>query len=73
MFRRTGRQAARRRRCRCIVEERQRSRCPRAARNPSAAWGLRAISALLVVVDVPTSRPPRALSSPRKPHARDPS
>jgi hypothetical protein len=35
-----------------IVEERQRRRCPRAARNPKGAWGLRAISALLVVNDV---------------------
>jgi len=35
-----------------IVEERQRRRCPRAARNPEGAWGLRAISALLVDDDV---------------------
>jgi len=39
-------------------------------RNPKGAWGLRAISALLVVNDVPASPPPRALISPRKPHAR---
>ena len=32
--------------------------------------GCAAISALLVVNDVPASPPPRALSSPRKPHAR---
>jgi len=39
-------------------------------RNPKGAWGLRAISALLVVNDVPASPPPRALISPCKPHAR---
>ena len=39
-------------------------------RNPKGAWGLRAISALLVVNDVTASPPPRALISPRKPHAR---
>ena len=45
---------------------------PPRRRNPKGAWGLRAISALLVVNDVhSTSPPPRALSSPRKPHARD--
>ena len=31
-----------------IVEERQRRRCPLAARNPKGAWVLRAISSLLV-------------------------
>jgi len=42
-------------------------------RNPAGAWELRAISALLVVDDTPWHRlPPRALSLPRKPHARDP-
>jgi len=42
-------------------------------RNPSGAWGLRAISALLVVDDALWHLlPPRALSLPRKPHARDP-
>ena len=35
------------------------------------AWGLRAISALLVVNNVTTLPPPRALTLPRKPHARD--
>jgi len=41
--------------------------------NPLGAWGLRAISALLVIDDAPWHRlPPRALSLPRKPHARDP-
>ena len=57
-----------------IVEERQRRRCPLAARNPKGAWVLRAISSLLVVDDVRRHRlPPRASISPRKPHARDPS
>jgi len=42
-------------------------------RNPAGTWGLRAISTLLVVDDAPWHRlPPRALSLPRKPHARDP-
>ena len=43
-------------------------------RNPSGGWGLRVISASLVVDDVTTSPPPRSLTSPRKPHpqmARD--
>ena len=41
--------------------------------NPKGAWVLRAISSLLVVDDVHGHRlPPRASTSPRKPHARDP-
>ena len=36
---------------------------PERRRNPLGAWVLRAISALLVVNDVPASTPPRALSS----------
>jgi len=40
-------------------------------RNPLGAWGLRAISVLLVVDDAPRHRlSPRALSLPRKPRAR---
>ena len=43
-------------------------------RNPLGAWGLRAISSLLVVDNAPRHRlPPRASSLPRKPRARDPS
>ena len=69
--------AARRRRCGDIVEERRRGRCLCAAgtqrdlglkAQPHGGCG--AISALLIVNDVPASPPPRALSSPRKPHAR---
>src|SRR6059036_834553 len=46
---------------------------PPRRRNPPGARGLRAISALLVVDDVQKHRlPPRALISPRKPHARNP-
>ena len=37
-------------------------------RHPSGRWGLRAISASLVVADVPASPPPRSLISPPKPH-----
>ena len=45
---------------------------PPRRRNPKGAWGLRAISSLLVVDDVHRHRhPPRALTSPRKTHARD--
>jgi hypothetical protein len=40
------------------------------AAQPHGGW--EAISALLVVNDVPASPPPRALSSPPKPHARGP-
>ena len=45
---------------------------PPRRRNPKGAWGLRAISSLLVVDDASASPPPRASTSPRKPHARDP-
>src|SRR4249919_3303343 len=55
-----------------ISEERQRSRRPRAAANPKGAWGLRPHASLLVVIDAPTSIPPRASPGTRKPHARDP-
>src|SRR5947209_20219570 len=40
--------------------------------NPAGAWGLRADTASLVVDDGSPSTPPRSLSAPRKPHARDP-
>jgi hypothetical protein len=55
-----------------IVEERQRSRCPRQAGTRGAHGGCTTIAALLVVNDVPASPPPRALRLPRKPHARGP-
>ena len=56
----------------CIVEERQRRRCRRAAGTRRAHGGcgraLRCSSSAMP----PASPPPRASISPRKPHARDP-
>ena len=43
-------------------------RCPLSRRNPPGGWGLRAISASLVVADVPASPPPRSWIWPHKPH-----
>jgi len=52
--------AARRRQCGDIVEERQRSKCPRSAGILWLQGDCGAISLLLVVNDVPASPPPRA-------------
>jgi len=50
------------------------SHLPPRCRNPKGAWGLRGdLCVARRQRCARTSPPPRALSSPRKPHARDPS
>ena len=61
-----GYEAPRRRRCRAIVEERERSRRLHAAATRRAQGGYGVSPALLFVSDVPASPPPRALDPPRK-------
>jgi hypothetical protein len=63
-------QALRRLRCGAIGEEQQRSKWHHEAVTYSGEWGLLAQTALLVVDDDTASTPPRALSAPRKTHAR---
>ncbi len=63
-------QALRRLRCGAIGEEQQRSKWHHEAVTHSGEWGLLAQTALLVVDDDTASTPPRALSAPRKTHAR---
>ena len=66
-------QGARRRRCGDIVDDEQRSDRRATPMRPSGSGLARASAALPLLDDVTASPPPRALRSPCKPHARDPS